>query len=76
MATIPPPALLRKYIAANYLTPAEFARRAGINAGYLSTLLSGQRSAGLAVATRIEAATRKSVPAKSWIGFTPKKRAA
>ena len=77
MAKPTPTVLLNRWLSLRKLTQADFARRANINRGYLSSLCSGTRAAGLDVAMRIEAATkaggRSAVPAESWLAFKPRK---
>ncbi len=60
------PDLVARYLKAKKMKPAHLAAAAGIARGTLSNLLSGKTGCGLAVALKIERATRGAVPVKAW----------
>jgi plasmid maintenance system antidote protein VapI len=61
------PTLLAAFLKRYKLRPAELARALGCAPAHVSNLLSGKRSAGLALAFMIERYTRGGVPATSWL---------
>ncbi len=58
---------LKAYLQAKGLLQSQFAKDNGISEGYLSELVSGDKTPGLKVAFAIERATKGAVPAKSWL---------
>lgn len=58
---------LRKHLSSQNITQAAFADMLGISRGYLSEILSGEKTPGLELAVRIETATEGQVTARSWI---------
>ena len=64
--------LLRDFLRIEGIKPTALARAAGVDQGQFSRILSGRRSAGLSVATRIEGVTK--IPASLWVGYRPRNR--
>ena len=68
--------LLAYFASPGSLTQGDVAARAGITAGYVSMLLSGERTvSGLEAAHGIERATGGAVPAESWLHDLSKRTA-
>lgn len=58
---------LKPYLDLANMTPAAFARKAGLTRSHLHDLMSGRRKPSLKVAAAIERETDGLVPASSWV---------
>ena len=66
-------AKLIAYQTENKLSRGQLAQRLGLSEGFVSLLLSGKRFAGMAVALRIEKATKGTVSASSVMSPTERR---
>lgn len=65
---------LGTYLKASGRTQSEFAQTVGASTGYLSELVAGLKTPGLALAVAIERETGGVVPVESWIAAAPDPR--
>lgn len=59
--------MLREYRKAHGIKQKDLAKSLGVSNPYLCDIEKGKRTPGLALAVRIEDATKGAVPATSWI---------
>ena len=59
--------MLKKYIEKTNINQSDFAASIGVSRGYVSLLISGQKSPSLELAVKIERETCGYVQAKSWV---------
>jgi len=57
---------LRTFLQKSGIKQSDLATRLGISRGYMSELVSGDKSPGRELAVKIERATRGGVPVQSW----------
>lgn len=61
------PMRLETYLSKQNLRQADFAKLVGVTPATVSRLIAGQLSPSLDLAARIEDATKRKVPMRSWV---------
>lgn len=64
---------LRAYIDAHFPSHTAFAREVGVSKGFMSQILSGDKTPSLKIAVQISRSTNGEIPVEAWVENEAKK---